>query len=138
MFLGGDVKIISAKLNKEPYHSLTKRDVKLIFSLVPNEWVSDIEEVVISAEMFSKSRFDRPVKYSSYSNRLKIISRGYAKEDSVKEVLRELGAHGGITQTQFANHIPKSALVSLDKLIDFYLESFCAQLDHNKNLKRDC
>ncbi|MEH6393329.1 hypothetical protein [Pseudoalteromonas sp.] len=126
------MKIISAKLNKEPYHSLTKKDVKLIFSLVPNEWISDIKEVVIASEMFSKSRFDRPVIYSSYLNRLKIISRGYSKIDAAKEVLRELGVNGGIAQTQFANHIPKSELVNLDKVVAFYLSEFCAQLEHNK------
>jgi len=129
---GGVVKIISAKLNKEPFHSLTKKDLKLMFSLLPNQWTEDIKEVVLSAEMFSKSRFGRPVIYSTYLNRLKIISRGFTKAEAAKEVVLELALNGNVSQTEFESHVPRAKLHNIDMLVSFFVTDFIKQLEHNK------
>jgi hypothetical protein len=74
------LKIISAKLNIEPFHSLNKKDIKRIFSLVPEEWKMAIDQVVLSSELFENSRFDRPVIHSSISRRLNVLSRGLTND----------------------------------------------------------
>ncbi len=118
------MKIVVAKLNKEPYHSLTAEDIKRIFSLVPEDWKSLITKVVLGAEMFSNSRFDRPVIHSSVSSRLNVLSRGLSKERMVKEVLRELALNGGVAQSGFVNHVPKAELVKLDRVVEPYIDRF--------------
>ena len=118
------MKIVVAKLNKEPYHSLTAKDIKQLFSLVPQEWKFLITQVVLGAEMFSNSRFDRPVIHSSVSSRLNVLSRGLSKERMVKEVLRELALNGGEAQSGFVNHVPKTELVKLDRVIAPYIDNF--------------
>ncbi|BBM03837.1 hypothetical protein [Microbulbifer sp. GL-2] len=118
------MKIIFAKLNNDPPHSLSKKDIKRIFTLVPKKWTSLVDQVIFSAEIFQNSRFDRPVIHSSYSSRLNILSRGFSKEDIVKEVFRELGVNGGIAKTGYAKHLPKSELDKLDLVIAPYLDSF--------------
>ena len=118
------MKIVVAKLNKEPYHSLTAKDIKRIFSIVPEDWKSLINQVVLGAEMFANSRFDRPVIHSSISSRLNVLSRGLRKERMVKEVLRELALNGGMAQSVFVNHVPKAELVKLDRVIEPYIDKF--------------
>ncbi|QBY05046.1 hypothetical protein E2K93_11905 [Thalassotalea sp. HSM 43] len=118
------MKIVVARLNKEPYHSLTAKDVKKIFALVPKEWKNQINQVVLGAELFSNSRFDRPVIHSSISARLNVLSRGLPKERMVKEVLRELALNGGVAESRFVNHVPKAELVKLDRTIGSYITRF--------------
>ena len=112
------MKIISAKLNKEPFHSLSKKDIKRIFSLVPEEWKTAIDQVVMSSELFENSRFDRPVIHSSVNRRLNVLSRGLTKRRMVKEVLRELALNGGVAQSGFVNHVCKAELVKLDEAVE--------------------
>ncbi len=118
------MKIILAKLNTDPPHSLTRKDIKLIFGLVPEDWCTLISQVVLSAELFENSRFDRPVIHSSISSRLNILSRGFSREKIAKEVLRELGLNGGLAQSGFADHLSKSQLSKLDRKIEPYFEAF--------------
>lgn len=118
------MKIVVAKLNKEPYHSLTAKDIKRIFKLVPDNWKSLVTQVVLGAELFSNSRFDRPVIHSSVSSRLNVLSRGLSKERMVKEVLRELALNGGEAQSGFVNHVPKTELVKLDLVVEPYINRF--------------
>jgi hypothetical protein len=118
------MKIVVAKLNKEPHHSLTAKDVKRIFSIVPDDWKSQITQVVLGAELFSNSRFDRPVIHSSVSSRLNVLSRGLTKKRIVKEVLRELALIGGVAESGFVNHVPKAELVKLDRVIEPYINKF--------------
>ena len=118
------MKIVVAKLNKEPYHSLTAKDIKRIFRIVPEDWKSLINQVVLGAEMFANSRFDRPVLHSSVNSRLNVLSRGLTKERMVKEVLRELALNGGLAQSGFVNHVQKGELVKLDRAIEPYIDKF--------------
>ncbi len=118
------MKVIVAKINKEPMHSLSKSDITFIFKCVPDNWISGIKTVVLAAELFKNSRFDRPVIYSAYSSRLNILSRGLSKTNAAKEVFRELGLVGGVTQSVSVNHIPKNELLKLDTIIKPYLSEF--------------
>lgn len=118
------MKIISAKLNIEPFHSLNKKDIKRILSLVPEEWKMAIDQVVLSSELFENSRFDRPVIHSSISRRLNVLSRGLTKRRMVKEVLRELALNGSVAQSGFANHVCKAELAKLDETVEPFVLAF--------------
>ncbi|NQZ90693.1 MAG: hypothetical protein HRT54_24305 [Colwellia sp.] len=118
------MKVVSAKLNKEPYHSLSKSDITFLFRITPESWTNGIQTVVLAAELFNNSRFDRPVIYSAYSNRINILSRGLTKSEAAKQVLRELGLIGGIAESGFANSLPKNELKKLDEAIQPYLAEF--------------
>jgi hypothetical protein len=107
-----------------PPHSLSKKDIKRIFTLVLEKWTNLIDQVIFSAEMFQNSRFDRPIIHSSYSSRSNILSRGFSKEDIVKEIFRELGINGGVAKTGYAKHLPKSELDKFDLAIAPYLDNF--------------
>jgi hypothetical protein len=118
------VQIIVAKLNCEPNHSLNRKDIKRIFSLVPDDWKKLINKVVLSAEMFSNSRFSRPVIHSSISLRLNVLSRGLTKEHIVAEVFRELALNSGIAESTYGNRITKPNLSILNKAIEPYVTDF--------------
>jgi hypothetical protein len=118
------MKVVSAKLNKEPYHSLSKSDITFLFKITPESWTNGIKTVVLAAELFNNSRFDRPVIYSAYSNRLNVLSRDLTKIEAAKQVLRELGLVGGIAESGYANSLPKSELKKLDEAIQPYLAEF--------------
>lgn len=118
------LKIIESKLNTEPYHSLTKNDVKFIIELVPEDWYRFVGKVILSATLFKNSRFDRPVFGHAGSSDIKILSRGFSKQDIAKEFLRELAVLGRVAQTQKANHIPKNELTKIDESIEPYLKEF--------------
>ena len=118
------MKIISAKLNIEPFHSPNKKDIKRILSLVPEEWKMAIDQVVLSSELFENSRFDRPVIHSSISLRLNVLSRGLTKRRMVKEVLRELALNGGVAQSGFANQVCKAELAKLDETVEPFILAF--------------
>jgi hypothetical protein len=120
------MKVVSTKLNKEPYHSLSKSDISFLFKITPESWTSGIKTVVLAAELFNNSRFDRPVIYSAYSNRLNILSRGLTKSAAAKQVLRELGLIGGLAKSGYANSLAKSELKKLDEVIQPYLAEFTA------------
>tara|TARA_R110001592_G_scaffold103938_2_gene292546 strand:- start:206 stop:577 length:372 start_codon:yes stop_codon:yes gene_type:complete len=120
------MKVVSAKINKDPKHSLSKSDISFLFKITPENWTDCITTVVLASELFSNSRFDRPVIYSAYSSRLNVLSRGLSKSVAAKEVLRELGLIGSVAESGFANSIPKSELQKLDKVIEPYLTEFIA------------
>lgn len=118
------MKVIEAKLNAEPYHSLTIKDVKYILGLVPEHWYRNVNKVVLSATHFKKSRFDRPVFGHAGLFDINILSRGFSKPDIAKELFRELAVLGGVAQTQSFNHIPKNELKKIDEVIEPLLEEF--------------
>jgi len=127
------VKIISAKLNKEPFHSLSRKEIKLILSILPPQWIEGINEIVLSAEIYSKPQTWGPVVYAPTINRLKILSRGFNKADIVKEVILELAIKGAAQgNTKFANNVPEPAKSNRNILVSFFATEYFNLLEHNK------
>jgi len=120
------LKVIAAKLNAEPSHSLSISDVKYILSIVPEKWLSGVGKVVLSNTLFKNSRFDRPVFGSAElgAHKINILSRGFKKEDIAMELLRELAVIGGVGQTPSINHLPNRELKKVDQAIAQYLKDF--------------
>ncbi|GAB5387016.1 MAG: hypothetical protein Alis3KO_41390 [Aliiglaciecola sp.] len=118
------MKVIEAKLNTEPYHSLSIKDVKYILGLVPEHWYRNVNKIVLSSTHFNKSRFDRPVFGHAGLFDINILSRGFTKQEIAEEFLRELAVLGRVAQTQSFNHIPKKELKKVDEVIEPLLQDF--------------
>ena len=78
----------------DPPYALTRAEVKELFALVPEDWKRYIQTVHLKATLPEHSRFERPVIYSDYSNRLNICCRGLSKAEAQTEILRELARPG--------------------------------------------
>jgi len=82
------MKIHADKIEGGPPHALTVRDVRLIFSTVPQDWIEEIKEVRIanSLDRYSHTYFSR------YHKCLNIYSRDRTKKYVLTAVLSELAA----------------------------------------------
>ncbi|WKW47537.1 hypothetical protein P3875_05640 [Myroides sp. JBRI-B21084] len=84
------MKIIVDKINTKPYHSLSKKDIQLILSKIPVNWVHNFTIFKISAQLFTSSGWDRPVIMNVSKRTFNILSRGLKKNDIIKELLIEV------------------------------------------------
>jgi hypothetical protein len=82
------VKIHADKIEGGPPHALSRRDVRLILEMVPQDWTKEIHEVRIanSLERLSHTFFAR------YDGCLTIYSRNRTKKQALADVLSELAA----------------------------------------------
>jgi hypothetical protein len=78
----------------DPPHALNRSEVKELLALVPVEWTRFLQTIHLKATLPEHSRFERPVIYSAYSNRLNVCCRGLSKAEARKEILRELARRG--------------------------------------------
>jgi hypothetical protein len=84
------MKVVIGKFSNEPFHALSKKDVSLIFKLVPKEWAINVLSVVLSSKIFKKTKLTKPIEYTPSNKQLSIYSRGLIREDIAKQVLLEL------------------------------------------------
>jgi hypothetical protein len=125
------MKFIEPKVDKPPLRTVSRSDLKFIFSIVPEEWIPELKTVVLSAEQPNKSCFNRPVIYSGYSSRLNIISRGLDRLSVLREVLYELAICGGIASKSFGNTISASSVNTLNVAIEAQLTELSTYLSKN-------
>ena len=78
----------------DPPHTLTRAEVKELFALVPDGWKCYIQTIHLKATLPEHSRFERPVIYSDYSNRLNVCCRSLNKAEAQTEILHELARRG--------------------------------------------
>jgi hypothetical protein len=111
------VKIRADKIEEGPPHALSKRDVRLIFETVPEDWTKDINEVRIanSLEWYSHTFFSR------YLGRLTIYSRNRTKEQALAAVLSELAAIS-LRLNLGLKYRPKAARNRLEKMTAPYMQ----------------
>jgi hypothetical protein len=112
------MKIVIGKFSSEPFHALSKKDVSLLFKLVPSEWEKQVSGVVLSSKIFKKTKLTRPVEYSVTSKQLSIYSRGLLREDIARQVLITLASIDVVGDT----HSDKTT--ELDMLTKPYLDKF--------------
>lgn len=74
----------------DPPHALTRAEVKALLALVPEDWKRYLQTVHLKATLPANSRFERPVIYAGYYNRLNVCCRGLSKAEAEREILREL------------------------------------------------
>ena len=91
---GTNMKIVVGKFSNEPFHALSKKEVSLLFKLVPSEWEKQVSSVMLSSKIFKKTKLAKPVEYKASIKQLSIFSRGLEREDMARQVLLELATMG--------------------------------------------
>ena len=113
------MKIVIGKFSNEPFHALSKKEVSLLFRLVPTEWVKQVSSVILSSKIFKKTNLAKPVEYITTSKQLCIYSRGLEREDIARLMLLELATIGPASEQTNSNKDP-----TLDTLIKPYMDNF--------------
>ena len=49
------MKIITEKIHSEPNHSITKKDIKAIIEVIPDDWIGVTHVFSISSQLFENS-----------------------------------------------------------------------------------
>jgi hypothetical protein len=109
------MKIITEKTSSEPYHSITKKDLKAIIEIVPDDWIGVAHIFSISSQLFENSGWDRPVIQNNTT--LKILSRGINRNEIIKELLIELAIRPTKTYPPKGHSLTKSQRKKLEELI---------------------
>ena len=116
---GANMKIVIGKFSNEPFHALSKKEVSLLFKLVPREWETQVSSVMLSSKVFKKTKLAKPVEYTASSKQLCIFSRGLVREDIARQLLLELAT----IVAEHGEHDPDKAC-ELDTMIRPYLVKF--------------
>ncbi|PCJ97949.1 MAG: hypothetical protein COA50_03180 [Flavobacteriaceae bacterium] len=109
------MKIITEKINSEPKHSITKKDVQAIIEVVPDDWIGIAHVFSISSQLFENSNWDRPVIQNNTN--FKILSRGIDRTMIIKEILIELAIRPTKTYPPKGHSLTKSQRKKLEALI---------------------
>ena len=120
------MKIITEKINSLPAHSITKKDVELVLKHVPQEAFGVATIFKISAQIFSKSKWDRPVVQNGTT--YNILSRGLEKEFIIKELLIEIYVHLTKIYGMYAHRLSKEQRKNLEELVQPVYEMIINEL----------
>lgn len=112
------MKIVIGKFSSEPFHALSKKEVTLLFKLVPTEWAKHVSSVIFSAKIFNKTKLAKPISYAETTKQLSIYSRGLIREDIARQLLLELAS----IAVQLEDKTSVSA--DLDTVIKPYMDKF--------------
>lgn len=126
------MRIIIDPISEEPAHALSRRDIKAIMNVVPDDWLRFIKTIHLASMRPEHTRFDRPVIYSGYSGRLNVASRGLAPRQARKEVLRELAKEGLRVVPSKANSLSAHQLREIDHVIAPLLDQLEADADNHQ------
>ena len=113
------MKIVIGKFSNEPFHALSKKDVSLLFKLVPSEWAKLVSSVVLSSKIFKKTKLTKPVEYAATSKQLSIYSRGEIRADIARQILIELASIAAQSEDTNCEKHP-----ALDIAIKPYMDKF--------------
>lgn len=113
------MKVVIGKFSNEPFHALSKKDVSLIFKLVPKEWAIHVSSVVLSSKIFKKTKLTKPVEYTLSNKQLSIYSRGLVREDIARQVLLELATINAVQED-----IDEDKAFELDIIIKPFMDKF--------------
>lgn len=112
------MKIVIGKFSSEPFHALSKKDLSLLFKLVPNEWENQVSSVVLSSKILKKTKLAKPVEYSATSKQLSIYSRGLLREEIARQVLMTLASIDVVGEPHCGETSER------DRLIKPYMDKF--------------
>lgn len=85
------MKIIFDKIQSEPDHAMSKKDIKYLLDLVPEDWLVKFNTIHFSNQVFNKkSLFKRPVNLDEVDKKLTILSRGLTKDETAEQIMIEL------------------------------------------------
>ena len=112
------MKIITEKIHSEPNHSITKKDIKAIIEVIPDDWIGVTHVFSISSQLFENSNWDRPVIKNNTN--FKILSRGIDRNEIIKELLIELAIRPTKIHPPRRHVLTKSQRKKLEEFIKPY------------------
>jgi hypothetical protein len=89
------MKVITGKFSGGQFHGITNQDVIKLFKHIPKEWSAQVQSVVLSAKVLKKNQLPQTVVFDAASKKLTVHSRGYERDDIVKQMLLILAAKFG-------------------------------------------
>ncbi|WP_166425460.1 hypothetical protein [Paraglaciecola sp. 20A4] len=113
------MKIVIGKFSNAPFHALSKKDISLLFKLMPSEWTKRVSSVVLSSKIFKKTKLLNPIEYVATSKQLSIYSRGLVREDIARQVLIELASIAA-----YSDEPNSGQSTDVDNAIKPYLDKF--------------
>jgi hypothetical protein len=116
------MEIITEKISSEPNHSVSKKDIKLVLEIVPDDWVGVAHVFNISAQLFEKTKWDRPVIQNTPT--FKIHSRGIEKLEIIKELLIDMAISPMGSQSGYAHSLTKVQRKKIEEFINPYYQKF--------------
>ncbi len=125
------MKIITEPVKDEPAHSVTKRDVQMVLKNVPEEWSWHGSVFLIAAQKFENSKWDRPVILNQGT--LRILSRGFDRNQIIKELLIELAIRPTGLYPRYAHRLDKEKRRKLELVVHPYYEKVLADLAADVN-----
>ncbi len=124
------MKIIFDKTHEGPNHALTAKNVKRLFSLLPDEWTDPIKTIHFSSNLNDKSNCNRKVILYSTESRLNVVSRGYSEIETIKNILMELayyavGKHpNNRLSNRFRENFGTKEQRYLEEMIEPYMDQY--------------
>ena len=122
------MKIIKEIITSEPDHSVSRKDIETVLKHIPKDWLGIANKFKISSQLFSNSKWDRPVIENNTT--FVIMSRGFERNYIIKELLIELATDpSGIGYSIKAHHINKEDRNKLEKFIQPFYEAIINELN---------
>ncbi len=88
------MKIIFDKLNENNEYNISIKEIKTLFSLIP-DLAKSIKLVHLQGQEPHMSKFERPVRFESLSKKINISAKGLDKDSIIRELLVELISQNG-------------------------------------------
>lgn len=124
------MKITVEKINSEPKHSISKGDIQNVLSKIPFDYSETVIEFKISAQMFSNSKWDRPVIFNNTT--FNILSRGLSKRAIISELLIEIfRERNHMSYPTYAHKLNNSQRKKLQETINKYESEIFKTLDNH-------
>jgi hypothetical protein len=82
------MKIVEDPIAGEPAYGLSKKDLWILWPLIPQEWTDSIQIVRLCNQMNTSAT----AEYSSVSKRLNIFGRGKTRTVLIHDILTELSS----------------------------------------------
>ncbi len=120
------MKIAFDKLQKDEQYVISGSDIKLLWSVIPKEWVTGIKLIHFLGQDARKSRFERPVNRVLLSNKLNICATGYSEKEIITQILIELVQDSGDSSLRAAsyNKLTKTQTARIKEIIEPYLNLY--------------
>jgi hypothetical protein len=116
------MKIIIEKINSGLEHSISKKDIKKVIDIVPNDWIGVAHIFLISSQLYQNSGWDRPVVQNNTT--FKILSRGIDRNIIIKELLIELAIRPSKNFPTHGHSLIKSQRKKLEEFVKPYYDKF--------------
>lgn len=120
------MKIIFDKLQKDEQYAVSGSEIKLLWSVIPKEWVAGIKLIHFLGQNARKSRFERPVNRVLLSNKLNICATGFSENEIITQILIELVQDSGDANLRAAsyNKLTKKQTAKIHEIIEPYLHLY--------------